>query len=84
MRKTKELVVNKNKTVKLISDQKWELRFLSNFRLGFPSEFSLNEIRENERNKFVHFVQNFRKFRCIFDEFFDLYFCEKNKILKRK
>ncbi len=51
MRKTKELVVNKNKTVKLISDQKWELRFLSNFRLGF----SLNEICENKRTKFVHF-----------------------------
>ena len=38
------------------------------FNLGFPSKFSLNEIRENERNSFI-FVQNFREFRCIFDPF---------------
>ena len=47
--------------------------------LGFPSKFSLNEIRENEWSKFVHFVQNFRKFRCIYDEIFAQFSFDKDR-----
>ena len=40
--------------------------------LGFPSKFSLNEIRENERTKFVNFCSKFSRISMHFAKIFHL------------
>ena len=43
--------------------------FSERYKGGFPSKFSLNKIRKNERLKFFIFAQNCCKFRCFSTKF---------------
>ena len=45
-------------------------------KVGFPSKFSLNKIRENERTKFLHFRSQFSRISMYFWRNFRLHFCE--------